>query len=152
MILGGRLERDVLTRLPELGSFFSSTRAPFSGVRFADRAHRHWPIVSARSNDDGLTWSSPERVVAGANREPVVGKLPNLLRLPGGVLALLTAHSKRGCFLYLSLDGAGRDWSEGHLITKVTGGNTSMIALDENHLLVFTPASGRISCWRVALR
>ena len=109
-------------------------------------------IVSVRSSDDGLTWSSPEKVVAGANREPVVGKLPNLLRLPGGMLALLAAHSKRGCFLYLSLDGAGRDWSEGHLITKVTGGNTSMIALDENHLLVFTPASGRINCWRVTLR
>lgn len=108
-------------------------------------------LVSARSSDGGRTWSAPERILAGPKREAVTGKLPNVLALPGGRLALLTAHTKRGCFLHLSRDGAGREWDEGHLITKVTGGNTSMVALDAGTLLVFTPANGRINCWRVTL-
>lgn len=109
-------------------------------------------LVSARSIDGGLTWSPPEKVVAGSKREPVAGKLPNILLLPHGTLALLTAHTKRGCFLHVSRDGTGREWDAGHLVTKVTGGNTSMLALDASTLLVFTPATGRINCWRVTLR
>jgi hypothetical protein len=90
-------------------------------------------------------------VVAGQKREAVTGKLPNVLTLPNGMMALLTAHTKRGCFLHLSRDGIGREWDAGQLITKVTGGNTTMVALDASTLLVFTPANGRINCWSVAL-
>ena len=36
-------------------------------------------------------------------------------------------------------------------VTKVSGGNTSMTAIDADTLLVFTPSSKRISCWKVAL-
>jgi hypothetical protein len=106
-------------------------------------------LVFARSSDGGLTWTDPEKVVAGPRREPVTGKLPNVLLLPNGTLALLTAHTKRGCFLYLSSDGTGREWDEGHIITTSSGSNTSMVALTDNRLLVFTPANGRINCWRV---
>ena len=108
-------------------------------------------LMTARSTDEGRSWSPVGKVVAGASREAVVGKLPGLLRMPGGPLVLLTAHSKRGCFLYFSADGTGRDWSEGQVVTTVTGGNTSMIALDERRLLVFTPANRRISSWQVTL-
>lgn len=108
-------------------------------------------LVSARSTDAGLTWTNPEKVVAGPQRKPVTGKLPNLLLLPDGTLALLTAHTKRGCFLYLSSDGSGREWSDGHMITKSTGSNTSMVALRENRMLIFTPANGRIHCWRATV-
>jgi hypothetical protein len=72
--------------------------------------------------------------------------------MPAGPLVLLAAHSKRGCFLYLSADGTGREWSEGQVVTTVTGGNTSMTALGRDRLLVFTPANRRIHCWRVTLR
>lgn len=108
-------------------------------------------LVAARSADDGATWSPPETVVAGPNREAVTGKLPNLLLLPDGMLALTTAHSKRGCFLHLSADGTGRQWSAGHVVTTVTGGNTSIVALDAENLLVFTPANRVINCRRVTL-
>lgn len=109
-------------------------------------------LVCARSHDGGRTWSSVCKLFAGPQREVIAGKLPNVLLLPNGSLALLTAHTQRGCFLYLSRDGAGREWSAGHLVTKITGGNTSMVALDSNTLLVFTPANGRINLWRVTLR
>lgn len=108
-------------------------------------------LVASRSADGGASWSPPEKVVAGPSREAVVGKLPNLLLLPSGMLALTTAHSKRGCFLYLSTDGTGREWSAGHVVTTVSGGNTSMVALDAGRLLVFTPANGVINCRRVTL-
>lgn len=108
-------------------------------------------LMTALSADEGRSWSPVEKVAAGKSREAVVGKLPGLLLMPGGPLVLITAHSKRGCFLYLSADGSGRDWSEGQVVTTVTGGNTSMIALDERRLLVFTPANRRISSWRVTL-
>jgi hypothetical protein len=108
-------------------------------------------LMMARSVDEGRTWSPVGKVVAGGSREPVVGKLPGLLRMPDGPLVLLTAHSKRGCFLYLSADGTGREWSEGQTVTTVTGGNTSMIAFDARRLLVFTPANRRIHCWRVTV-
>lgn len=108
-------------------------------------------LMMTRSADEGRTWSSVEKVVAGPDRQAVCGKLPGLLRMPGGLLVLLTAHSKRGCFLYLSDDGSGREWSEGQVVTKATGGNTSMTALDRDRLLVFTPANRRIHCWRVEL-
>jgi hypothetical protein len=107
------------------------------------------PVVSSRSEDDGLTWSEPQAIFCGDDRAPVTGKLPNLLLLPNGVLALLCAHTRFGCRLHLSTDGLGKSWHASQLITAVSGGNTSMVALDANALLVFTPANGKIQCWRV---
>ncbi len=106
-------------------------------------------LVTARSSDEGLSWSSLGKVLAGPDQEPVTGKLPGLLLMPGGPLVLLTAHTKRGCFLHLSIDGTGREWTEGQLVTRVTGGNTSMLGLEGDRLLVFTPANGRINSWAV---
>ena len=108
-------------------------------------------LVTARSSDEGLTWSLVGKVLAGPAQEPVTGKLPGLLLMPGGPLVLLSAHTKRGCFLHLSIDGTGREWTEGQLVTRVTGGNTSMLPLEGDRLLVFTPANGRINCWAVRL-
>ncbi|OYW30480.1 MAG: hypothetical protein B7Z47_03530 [Chthoniobacter sp. 12-60-6] len=108
-------------------------------------------LIVARSKDDGVTWSPVEKIVAGPQRQIVAGKLPNLLLMPNGTLVLIAAHTKLGCFMHLSHDGTGCEWSAAQLVTKVSGGNTSMTALDVSTVLVFTPSSKRISCWQVTL-
>jgi hypothetical protein len=72
--------------------------------------------------------------------------------MPNGLLVLLTSHTKLGCRLYVAADGTGRTWSDAHVVTLISGGNTSMVRLDDETLLVFTPSSKRISCRRVTLK
>ena len=102
--------------------------------------------------DDGRTWSRVEKLLAGPERQIVAGKLPNLQLMPNGLLVLLTSHTKLGCRLYVAADSAGRAWSDVHIVTPISGGNTSMVRLDDETLLVFTPSSKRISCHRVTLK
>ena len=102
-------------------------------------------LVSVRSADRGKTWSMPEKL-------PIAGKLPTLQLLPNGVLALLTAHSKNHCRLYLSADGNGREWSKAHVLTSLSGGNAGMTSVGNDSLVVITPANRRIDAWRVAIR
>lgn len=102
-------------------------------------------LVAVRSNDRGKTWSAPEKL-------PIAGKLPTLQLLPDGVLALLTAHSKNHCRLYLSADGNGREWSSAHVLTSQSGGNAGMTLAGENSLVVISPANRRIDAWRVSIR
>ncbi|MBL8827891.1 MAG: exo-alpha-sialidase [Planctomycetaceae bacterium] len=106
-------------------------------------------LVSARSADHGVTWSNVERVLTGPERRVAAGKLPNLVRLANGPLILLTAHSKNHCRLYVSHDGCGRAWSDGLIVTSVSGGNTSLTMLDEKRISIATPANGRIDAWQV---
>ena len=99
-------------------------------------------LVSVRSTDGGGTWMPPEKL-------SLAGKLPTLHLLPGGVLALLTAHSKNHCRLYFSADGKGRAWSQGHIITSLSGGNAGMALAGGGSLLISTPANRRLDAWRV---
>ena len=108
-------------------------------------------LVTARSTDNGVTWSPVEKLLAGPERRIVAGKLPNLCLLPGGALVLLTAHSRNHCRIHVSPDGAGRQWSEAFVITSQSGGNTSMVGVGPDKLLVFTPANGRINSWEVTI-
>jgi hypothetical protein len=108
-------------------------------------------LVSCRSSDGGRTWTRVEKLLTGPSREEVAGKVPNLVLLSGGPLVLLTAHTKLGCRLYFSTDGNGLEWSEAQVVTKLSGGNTSLVALDPKTLLIFTPSSKRISCWKITL-
>jgi hypothetical protein len=101
-------------------------------------------LVSVRSADRGKTWSAPEKL-------PIAGKLPTLQLLPNGVLALLTAHSKNHCRLYLSADGNGREWSKAHVLTSLSGGNAGMAINGNDSLVVITPANRRIDAWRVSI-
>jgi hypothetical protein len=98
-----------------------------------------------RSTDHGQTWSAPEKL-------PIAGKLPTLQLLPSGVLALLTAHTKNHCRLYLSTDGNGRAWSAAHVLSSQSGGNAGMTITGKDSLLVISPANKRIDAWRVSLR
>ncbi|MFM7603703.1 MAG: sialidase family protein [Prosthecobacter sp.] len=102
-------------------------------------------LVSVRSTDHGKTWSAPEKMTAS-------GKLPTLQLLPNGTLALLTAHTKNHCRLYLSADGNGREWSAAHVLSSQSGGNAGMTVTGKDSLLVISPANKRIDAWRVSLR
>lgn len=102
-------------------------------------------LVSLRSADHGRTWSAPEKMA-------VAGKLPTLQLLPNGVLALVTAHTKNHCRLYLSSDGSGRGWSTEHVLTSQSGGNAGMTVTSKDSILVISPANKRIDAWRVSLR
>lgn len=109
-------------------------------------------LMTARSTDEGATWSAPERVVAGPQKRMVAGKLPNLALLPNGALVLLVAHTKNHCRIHVSWDGRGREWSEAYVITSQSGGNTSLVPLGRDQVMVLTPASGRISAWTATIR
>lgn len=125
------------------GSLLAAIRTS-SGARGA--------LIVARSTDNGATWSAPEKLLVGPQQRIVPGKLPNLILLPNGALVLLTAHTKNHCRIYVSWDASGRTWSDGYVVTSQSGGNTSMVAIDDNRLTVFTPATGRISAWTVTVR
>lgn len=77
-------------------------------------------------------------------------ELPTLQLLPNGELALLTAHRKNHCRLYLSADGNGREWSKAHVLTSLSGGNASMRMKGHDSLVVITPANRHIDAWSVA--
>ncbi|MBL9209838.1 MAG: exo-alpha-sialidase [Opitutaceae bacterium] len=109
-------------------------------------------LVTTRSVDHGVTWSAPERLLAGPGKTMVAGKLPNLTLLPNGVLVLLTAHTKNHCRIYVSWDGRGREWSEAYVVTSQTGGNTSLVPVGRDQVLVLTPATGRIAAWTLSIR
>ena len=109
-------------------------------------------LTMARSTDEGLTWSPVEKVLAGPEKRAAAGKLPRLVLLENGLLALLTAHTKNHCRLYVSPDGSGRGWSEGFIVTSQSGGNAALTGLDRDTLLAATPANRRIDSWRVTLR
>jgi hypothetical protein len=101
-------------------------------------------LVSVRSTDRGKTWLAPEKL-------PIAGKLPTLQLLPNGMLALLTAHTKNHCRLYLSDDGNGREWGKAHVLTSLSGGNAGMAITGKDELVVITPANRRIDAWRVSI-
>ncbi len=109
-------------------------------------------LMTARSTDEGATWSAPERLLAGPEKRLVAGKLPNVALLPNGALVLLTAHTKNHCRIHVSWDGRGREWSEAYVITSQSGGNTSLVPLGRDQVMVLTPATGRISAWAVTIR
>ena len=109
------------------------------------------PLVTATSTDHGATWSPVDKLLAGPQRRIVAGKMPSLCLLPNGLLVLLTAHSKNHCRIYVSPDGTGRQWSEASIITSYSGGNTSMVSVGQDQLLVFAPASDQINSWQVTV-
>jgi len=108
-------------------------------------------LVQVRSSD-GRIWEAPAALRAGEASQPVAGKLPSLVRLAGGPLVLLTAHTNNHCRLYVSPDGSGRRWSDAAVVTSQSGGNTSMAAVGDDRLVVITPANNRLHAWPITIR
>lgn len=111
-------------------------------VRSGSSAESH--LVSVHSDDQGKTWSTPEVL-------PFPGKLPTLIRLPSGPLALVTALTKHHCRLYLSGDGSGHSWSEAYVINSMAGSNVGVTPIGGNQLMIATPARGRIDACKITI-
>ncbi len=101
-------------------------------------------LVTVRSTDAGKTWGAPEKL-------PFAGKLPTLHLLTNGALTLVTALSKNHCRLYLSEDGTGRVWGDGHIITSLSGGNVGVSMAGADKLIITTPSLRRINAWNVRI-
>ncbi len=101
-------------------------------------------LVSVRSADGGRTWTHPTVL-------PFAGKLPTLRLLDNGVLTLTTALSRNHCRVYLSADGAGREWSAAFVVSSLAGGNVGVAATGDNKLLLTTPANRRIDAWHLTI-
>ncbi|MGZ0170210.1 MAG: M14-type cytosolic carboxypeptidase [Planctomycetales bacterium] len=99
-------------------------------------------LVSVRSSDNGETWEQPQVL-------PFAGKLPTLHLLNNGILTLTTALGRNHCRVYLSADGAGRNWSRAFVISSLTGGNVGAAIAGEDKLIMTTPANRRIDAWHL---
>ena len=100
------------------------------------------PLYCVRSYDQGRTWTRAE-LLSPRYIHPICGKLPKLVLLRNGILALETGSPD--CTVHFSKD-RGRTWflSETLFSTPSLGwdgiysgshGNNSMIAVDDNTLL-----------------
>ncbi|OZM74355.1 hypothetical protein CFN78_04270 [Amycolatopsis antarctica] len=90
-------------------------------------------MYSARSADDGATWSAPEPVLADSI--PVTGIYPTLTRLASGELALWIGRP--GQALLVSRDGTGNSWTPPQTVDYRNSGNGTFVPVDDDHLLTF---------------
>ena len=106
------------------------------------RSGANKPLYCVRSYDRGCTWTRAE-LLSPRYIHPICGKLPKLVLLRNGILALETGSPD--CTVHFSKD-RGRTWflSETLFSTPSLGwdgiysgshGNNSMIAVDDNTLL-----------------
>ena len=112
------------------------------------------PLLFARSNDLGMTWSTPAPVLIafdGAPPAPRVGINPQLMLMPNGVLVLSSGRNDN--FVAVSTDPTHVAWTAqvtyvnypaastafGPDIRRVHGssGNTGIVAVDANRLVHF---------------
>jgi len=82
------------------------------------------PLFSARSSDDGKTWSTPEGL---PEQYQALTVDPCVIRLSDGALAC--SAGRPNCHLILNLDGTGKTWTEP--FTIFTGPTTSYTSIYE---------------------
>jgi photosystem II stability/assembly factor-like uncharacterized protein len=90
---------------------------------------------TARSTDNGATWSPPEPMTAGPDDEPVAGIYPTMTRLANGALVLLVGRP--GLSMLLSPDGTGDTWTRPTTVDYQNSANGTFLVLDDEHLLAF---------------
>lgn len=100
------------------------------------RIGSYQPMYISRSTDDGMTWTAPQRLLAGPRKEPVISVYPTMSLMPsGGPLVLLVGRP--GLALLRSPDGSGHTWSAPQEADYQNSANGVFLGLDATHLLVF---------------
>jgi hypothetical protein len=93
-------------------------------------------MYTARSTDNGLTWSTPQPLTTGPDHKPVISVYPTMSLMPGGgPLVLLVGRP--GLALLESPDGSGRTWTAPVEADYQNSANGVFVGLDPRHLLIF---------------
>jgi hypothetical protein len=99
------------------------------------RTGSYQPMYTSRSTDNGATWSTPQPLLAGPDKESVVGVYPSLTLMGNGQLVLW--FGRPGQSMLTSPDGSGRTWTAPQEIDYANSANGVTLALDDQHLLAF---------------
>lgn len=99
------------------------------------RTGSYQPMYTARSTDDGQTWSTPQPLLAGRDQQPVVGIYPSLTLMGNGQLVLWVGRP--GQAMLTSPDGSGRSWTAPQEIDYANSGNGVTLAVNSRQLLAF---------------
>ncbi len=99
------------------------------------RTGSYQPLYQARSTDDGASWSTPVPLLAGPDRQPVVGVFPDLILLGNGRLVLYVGRP--GQSILSSPDGNGRSWSAPAVVDYLNSGNGTQLPIGPNRVLTF---------------
>lgn len=99
------------------------------------RTGNYQPLYLARSNNQGRSWSDPEKVTAGPDAIPVTGVFPDLKLMANGTLVLWVGRP--GQFLLADPQGTGEQWSRPEMVDYYNSGNGTLTPVGRNQLLVF---------------
>ena len=99
------------------------------------RTGSYQPMYTARSTDNGATWSTPQPLLAGRDKQQVAGVYPSLTLMGNGELVLW--FGRPGQSMMASPDGSGRAWTAPQEIDYANSANGATLALDSRHLLAF---------------
>ncbi|MGN6634605.1 MAG: exo-alpha-sialidase, partial [Oryzihumus sp.] len=102
----------------------------------SDRAGGGAPLMSARSTDDGLTWSEPQPLVGqGLSVTNTRSVDPQLSAMPGG--QLLLTYGRPNTRTLVSEDGTGRSWTDLTVTNPgVTSGYASVVPMGGRRALL----------------
>lgn len=103
------------------------------GLLMVMRTGSYLPMYSARSDDDGRTWSEPERLRT-VEDNPVLSVYPGLERLADGSLLLLAGRP--GLSLLRSTDD-GATWSEPVWADWNNSANGTLLPMGGNTVMLF---------------
>ena len=106
----------------------------------------HLPMISARSTDNGRTWSEPKPIDVGPAGQDLESVQPTLELLPTGELLLMVGRP--GLVLTVSESGLGDDWSVPVGIDYANSENGSFTVLDPTTVVV-AGDRGRVAPWEV---
>lgn len=104
------------------------------------------PMIYSRSTDNGATWSEPQQIEVGPDRQDLLSVQPTLELLPTGELLLMVGRP--GLVMTVSKSGLGDDWSVPVGIDYVNTENGSFTVLDPSTVIV-AGDRGRAAPWEV---
>lgn len=104
------------------------------------------PMISARSTDNGVTWSDPKPIDVGPADQDLLSVQPTLELLPTGELLLMAGRP--GIVMTISESGRGDDWTVPVGIDYANTENGSFTVLDPTTVIV-AGDRGRAAPWEV---